>query len=212
MTRYRLHRVSGIALSAIVAFFSAATAARAQVAAATPSQAEALSAAAKASPKLVNGLAKELGSTPEQAAGAAGVLFGIAKALLKPEDFADVSKAVPGMDSLLAAVPADSLGAPSALAAPSDSSSTPGLPATPGFASATPGFASSAPGLTSSPATATTPLGADNWLGSAIGAFSKLGIKPDMIMKAVPYLSGYLKKHGGEALGSLLGGVLKTGK
>jgi hypothetical protein len=40
----------------------------------------------------------------------------------------------------------------------------------------------------------------------------KMGIKPDMIAKAVPYLSGYLKKHGTAALGSLIGGVLKTPK
>jgi len=34
-----------------------------------------------------------------------------------------------------------------------------------------------------------------------------------MIAKAVPYLSGYLKKHGtGGGLGSLLEGVFKTGK
>jgi hypothetical protein len=112
-------------------------------------QTEALSAAAKASPGFVTGLATELGSTPEQAAGAAGVLFTIAKALLEPEDFAQVEKAVPT---------------------------------------------------------------AQNWIGSAIAGFMKMGIKPDMIAKAVPYLSGYLKKHGTAGLGSLIGGVLKTPK
>ena len=35
--------------------------------------------AAKASPELVGALSKELGATPEQAAGAAGSLFGLAK-------------------------------------------------------------------------------------------------------------------------------------
>src|SRR5262245_35946618 len=114
MTGHRLHRVSRIAVCAIVLLFASATAARAQIDSATPSQAEALATAAKASPTLVEGLAKELGSTPEQAAGAAGVLFGIAKALLKPEDFAKVSQAVPGMDSLLAAVPVESLSTSSA--------------------------------------------------------------------------------------------------
>jgi hypothetical protein len=208
MTRHRLHGFACFASCAIVPFFLSATALRAQVAG-TQSQAEALSIAAKASPTLVNGLAKELDATPEQAAGAAGVLFGIAKALLKPEDFAKVSKAVPGMDSLLAAVPADAFSAPTTFAG---SPSTPGLSATPGFASATPGFASSTPGLASSPTSPETPITAQNWMGSAIGAFSKMGIKPDMLMKAVPYLSGYLKKHGGATLGSLLGGVFKTDK
>jgi hypothetical protein len=67
--------------------------------------------AAKASPDLVSALSKELGSTPEQAAGAAGSLFGLAKSRLKPEDFAQVSKAVPGMDLLLKAAPSVSGGA-----------------------------------------------------------------------------------------------------
>jgi hypothetical protein len=56
------------------------------------------------------------------------------------------------------------------------------------------------------------PITASNWIGSAISGFMKMGIKPDMIAKAVPYLSGYLKKHGTAGLGSLLGGLLKTPK
>ena len=67
---------------------------------------EAMSAAAKASTDLVGALSKEMGSSPEQAAGAAGALFGVAKTKLKPEEFAQVSKAVPGMDLLLKAAPA----------------------------------------------------------------------------------------------------------
>ena len=108
--------------SAIVGLFSAPTVARAQADFGAP-QAQALSAAVKASPELVTGLAKELGSTPEQAAGAAGLLFGIAKSLLKPEDFAAVAKAVPGMDALLAAAPRDAL--PAATLAPGFAGSSP---------------------------------------------------------------------------------------
>jgi hypothetical protein len=187
MTPFRLRRNSRIALCAMVGLFVSTTAARAQVDFGTPSAAEALSTAAKASPELVEGLAKELGSTPEQAAGAAGVLFGIAKSFLKPEDFAAVAKAVPGMDALLAAVPAGTTG---------------GRPAstfTAGFASASP----STPGLTA----ATT-----DGMTSAVAGFSKLGIKPDMIAKAIPFLSGYLKKYGGGDMGALLGGLFKTSK
>src|SRR5690349_11391084 len=71
--------------------------------------------AAKASPDLVGALSKELGSTPEQAAGAAGALFGVAKSRLKPEEFSQVSKAVPGMSSLLKAAPVAAVGTAGAL-------------------------------------------------------------------------------------------------
>jgi hypothetical protein len=204
MTPHRLHRISWIAACAIVGVFSSATAAQGQTDF-DARQTEALSAAAKASPDFVKGLAKELGSTPEQAAGAAGVLFNIAKALLKPEDFAQVEKAVPGMDALLAAVPADAVGTSGGTSSLSGSSFTP-----------TAGFASSSPSAITMPASSSAPAGTpitpQNWIGSAIAGFMKMGITPDMIAKAVPYLSGYLKKHGTAALGSLIGGLLKTPK
>jgi len=198
MTPYRLRRISWMAACVIAGTLSTATPAPGQTNF-DAQQAVALSAAAKASPDFVNGLAKELGSTPEQAAGAAGVIFTITKALLKPEDFAQVEKAVPGMDALLAAVPADAFGTSGA------TSFTP----TAGFAS------SSQPAITmpaSTSAPAGTPITAQNWIGSAISGFMKMGIKPDMIAKAVPYLSGYLRKHGTAGLGSLIGGLLKTSK
>ena len=193
MTPYRPYRVSSIAVWVIVGLLSSATAARAQLELSTPSQAEALSAAVKASPELVKDFAKELESTPEQAAGAAGVLFGIAKSFLKPEDFAKIAKAVPGMDALLATAPADLVG-------------TSGAPAGLGASALTPGFGSSS-SSTPSMAMAAAP----NGMASAIGALSKLGIKPNMIAKAIPFLSGYLKKLGGADVGALLGGVFKTG-
>lgn len=64
------------------------------------------SVAAKASPELVGSLSKEMGSSPEQAAGAAGTLFGIAKSRLSGDQFSQIAKAVPGMDALLKAAPA----------------------------------------------------------------------------------------------------------
>src|SRR5262245_17278678 len=198
MTSYRLHGVSCIALCAIVGLLSAETAAFAQFDAGTPSQSDALSAAAKASPKLVKELAKELGSTPEQAAGAAGVIFGIAKSFLNQDDFAKVAKAVPGMDALLAAVPPEAVGTSGQPAALAPSTLTPG------FASSSPSTSLSTPGITM----AAAPSG----MVSAIAGLSKLGIKPEMIAKAVPFLSGYLKKHAGAAVGGLLGGVFNQGK
>ena len=61
--------------------------------------------AAKISPELVGNLTKQLKVTPEQASGGAGSLFTLAKSRLKPEEFAKVSAAVPGMDGLLKAAP-----------------------------------------------------------------------------------------------------------
>jgi hypothetical protein len=125
--------------------------------------------AAKASPALVGELSKEIGSTPEQAAGAAGALFGVAKSRLKPDEFSQVSSAVPGMDSLLKAAPA--MG---------------------GGVGALSSMAGSAAGL-----------------ASAASAFSKLGLKPDMVAKAVPVLTSFVTKSGGAKVGNLLAGVLK---
>ena len=124
---------------------------------------QAASAAASASPELIGDLSKELGSTPEQAAGAAGALFGVAKSRLKPEEFSQISTAVPGMDSLLKAAPA----------------------------------------------TSALGLGGATGLASVSGAFTKLGLKPEMVSKAVPVLTSYVSKVGGPNVGSLLAGALK---
>jgi hypothetical protein len=130
------------------------------------------SAAAKASPELVNTLAKEIDATPEQAAGAAGALFGVAKSRLKPEEFSQVASAVPGIDALLKAAPAAA--------------------AATGTSGAMSKMAGSASGL-----------------ASAATAFSKLGLKPDMVSKAVPVLTNFVTKSGGANVGSLLAGALK---
>ncbi|HET9369303.1 MAG TPA: DUF2780 domain-containing protein [Vicinamibacterales bacterium] len=135
---------------------------------------QAASAAVKASPDLVKSLAKEIGGTPEQAAGAAGALFGVAKTRLKPDDFTQVSKAVPGMDALLKAAPALGAG---------------GVAGAAGAAGAVGGSASG--------------------LAGAATAFTKLGLKPEMVSKAVPVLTSYVTKTGGANVGSLLSGVLK---
>ena len=132
-----------------------------------------LAAAAKASPDLVAALTKELGSTPDQAAGAAGALFGLAKTRLKADEFAQVSKAVPGMESLLKAAPALAAAGGGAGAAISQ-------------------VAGQAAGL-----------------ASAAGAFSKLGLKPELVAKAVPILTQFVSKSGGAGVASLLAGALK---
>jgi uncharacterized protein VcgC/VcgE DUF2780 len=129
--------------------------------------------AAKASPDLVDALSKELGSTPEQAAGAAGALFGVAKSRLKPEEFSQVSKAVPGMSALLKAAPA------------------------------------AAVGTSGAPAALSKMAGSASGLAAAASAFTKLGLKPEMVAQAVPILTQFVTKSGGADVGGLLAGVLK---
>ncbi len=129
-------------------------------------------AAAKSSPALVEALSKEIDATPEQAAGAAGALFSVAKSRLAPDEFAQVAKAVPGMDALLKAAP------------------------TAGAAAAGAGALSKLSG----PGTG---------LGPAVSAFSKLGLKPEMVGKAVTLLTSFVTKSGGTKVGSLLAGALK---
>jgi hypothetical protein len=51
--------------------------------------------------------------------------------------------------------------------------------------------------------------GAMGGLGSAAAAFSKLGLKPEMVAKAIPVLTQYVSKAGGAGVGSLLAGALK---
>jgi hypothetical protein len=127
-------------------------------------------AAVKASPDLVGALSKEIGATPEQAAGAAGALFGVAKSRLKPDEFSQVAGAVPGMDALLSAAPSVDAGGAGVLSK----------------------VGGSAAGL-----------------ASAASAFSKLGLKPELVAKAVPVLTSFVGKAGGANVGSLLAGVLK---
>jgi len=151
------------------------------VSAQAPTSNAAAAAAAKASPELVGALSKEIGGTPEQAAGAAGALFGVAKSRLKADEFSNLSSAVPGMDMLLGAAPA--MGAPSA---------TSGAVGTAGAA----GALSQAAGMASG-------------LAGAASAFQKLGLKPELVAKAVPILTSFVTKSGGASMGSLLASVLK---
>ena len=140
------------------------------------SQATAQSAAAaavKASPALVGALSKEMSSTPEQAAGAAGALFGVAKSRLNADQFSQIATAVPGMDSLLGAAPAPAGGLGAATGALSQ-------------------LGGSASGL-----------------AGAAAAFSKLGLSPEMVSKAIPILTSFVTKSGGANVGNLLAGVLK---
>jgi hypothetical protein len=135
---------------------------------------DAARAGAQASPELVAALSKEIGATTEQSAGAAGALFGVAKSKLAPNQFSQVSQAVPGMDLLLKAAPMAS-------------------------AAAATGTSGSLSQLAGSAGT----------LAGAAAAFSKMGLKPELVAKAVPILTSFVTKSGGANVGSLLASVLK---
>jgi len=144
-----------------------ATVCAALIAVSAAAQTSAAAAAAKASPDLVAALSKELSATPDQAAGAAGALFGAAKSRLAPADWSQVAKAVPGMASLLKAAPAAAGGG------------------------------------------ASNPLSQVAGLAGAASAFSKLGLSPDLVAKAIPVLTSFVTKSGGADVGKLLAGALK---
>jgi hypothetical protein len=133
----------------------------------------AAAAAVKASPALVGELSKGMGSTPEQAAGAAGALFGVAKSRLNADQFSQVASAVPGMDALLGAAPAPGGGVGAATGALSQVG------------------------------------GSAGGLAGAAAAFSKLGLSPDLVSKAIPVLTSFVTKSGGANVGTLLAGALK---
>jgi uncharacterized protein VcgC/VcgE DUF2780 len=163
----------GVACVALVVGFASSTVRASQDAKSAGGFSTDAALAAKASPDLVGALSKELGSTPEQAAGAAGALFGVAKSRLKPEEFSHVSKAVPGMTSLLKAAPA------------------------------------AAVGTSGAPAALSKMAGSASGLAAAASAFTKLGLKPEMVAQAVPILTQFVTKSGGADVGGLLAGVLK---
>jgi hypothetical protein len=133
---------------------------------------DAARAAVNGSPALVSALSKEIGASPEQAAGAAGALFGVAKSKLSPSDFSQVSNAVPGMDLLLKAAPAA------------------------GGATGTSGALSQLGGSAAG-------------LAAAASAFSKMGLSPNLVAKAIPILTAFVTKSGGANVGNLLASVLK---
>jgi hypothetical protein len=53
--------------------------------------------------------------------------------------------------------------------------------------------------------------GSAGGLASAASAFSKLGLKPELVAKAVPILTQFVTKSGGSAIGGLLAGGLLAG-
>jgi len=104
----RGHGYPGVACIVLLALLALCTVPEEAVAWTTPAAA----AAAQANPQLVTAVSKEIGGTREEAAGAAGALFGLAKSRLKADEFSQVAKAVPGLDAFLKAAPSPSAAAP----------------------------------------------------------------------------------------------------
>ncbi|HSE39288.1 MAG TPA: DUF2780 domain-containing protein, partial [Acidobacteriota bacterium] len=73
--------------------------------------------------ELVKNISEKLSVKPEQAAGGIGSVFNYAKGKLSADDFGKVSKAIPGMDSLLAVAPAVDSNVATAMAKVSPSAS-----------------------------------------------------------------------------------------
>ena len=162
MTRFRRLSIAGVALLSVV------VASKPLFAQMTAAQTKAAKAAATANPDLIGSLSKAMGSSTDQAAGAAGALFGLAKSKLPAGDFSSLSKAIPGMSSMLNAAPAmDSGGASGTMAKMAGG------------------------------------------LGPVTAAFSKLGLKPEMVAMAMPVVTDYVNKKAGPKLGGLLANVLK---
>jgi hypothetical protein len=51
--------------------------------------------------------------------------------------------------------------------------------------------------------------GSAGGLASAAAAFSKLGLSPDLVAKAIPVLTSFVSKSGGANVGNLLAAALK---
>jgi hypothetical protein len=177
-----------------ILFLTAGAIAQAQEPAPAASAAPAAAAAAAApagktveqtaSPELVGKLVSELGITPAQAEGAAGILFGNAKAKLTADEFAKVAAAVPNMDGLLKAAPG---------AAPA----------------AAPATAPAAAGVSPAPNKTTAALAAFKTAATASSTMSKLGIKPETALKVAPALIKAVQGTGGAQVAALLAGALK---
>jgi Protein of unknown function VcgC/VcgE (DUF2780) len=134
---------------------------------------------ASQAPSLVDILVRQLGITPEQAAGGAGAIFSMAKQGMSPTDFSQVIKAVPGMNQYLAA-------------APSQTAPTYGMADLMGAAGSALGGSGSALGN----------------MASLVASFQSLGLNFGMVSQFIPVILQYAQTQGGAATMSLLQSAL----
>jgi Protein of unknown function VcgC/VcgE (DUF2780) len=70
-------------------------------------------------------------------------------------------------------------------------------------------IASAVPGMDALLSAAPAMGGSAAGLAGAASAFTKLGLKPELVAKAVPVLTQFVTKSGGANVGNLLASVLK---
>ena len=80
------------------------------------------------------------------------------------------------------------------------------VPGMDGLLGAAPAMAAASGGAAGA---AVAAAGGMSGLSSLAGAFSKLGLKPDMVAKAIPVVTNYVTKSGGAEVGKLLASVLR---
>lgn len=139
---------------------------------------------------LIDLLIGQLGVTEQQATGGAGSIFQYAKSKLSPAEFGQVANAVPNMNSLLKAAPT-----PSSMGDMGGSMHSKVGGAVPNSVGSMLGGKSGS-------------VEAAGGLASLAGAFSKLGLSPEMVQQFVPPILSYVEKTGGAAVKNLLASVL----
>ena len=144
---------------------------------------------------LVDLLTRQLGVTTDQAEGGAGAIFSTAKQELSPDEYDQVSDAVPEATTLLDKAPKPE----------ADADTDSGSEDTGGMAGSLGDVTSALGGGGSSIAGAAQAAGG---MGALSESFSSLGMSPDMVGKFIPVVLDYAQSKGGDAVMSLLKGAL----
>jgi Protein of unknown function VcgC/VcgE (DUF2780) len=132
-------------------------------------------------PSLVNMLSSQLGVNQQQATAGAGSIFALAQQNMSPQNFAQVSNAVPNMNNMLAAAPAMQ---PQQAAAPANNSML---------------------GVAENILLANTQLGG---VANLANTFQSLGMNGSMAGQFLPIILQYVQQQGGSGTMSLLQNAL----
>ncbi|OKH19101.1 DUF2780 domain-containing protein [[Limnothrix rosea] IAM M-220] len=124
--------------------------------------------------ELISMLTEQLGVSEHQAKGGSGLLFKLAKDQLNNEEFGQIAKVVPHIESLMQTAP------------PKEDAGMVGMLG---------GFASSLGG---------DQMATIGTLAQLAGGFKSLDLDPTMIQKFAPIIMTFLQSEGGEQVKSLL--------
>lgn len=149
-------------------------------------------------------LVSKVGVSQPQALGGAGSIFKLAKNQMSADNFAQLSGAVPDMDSYLEAAPALGTAAPTlSTAAPAS-----GTGALAGAAVSALGGGAALGGGGALGGQAAAVGGKLATLQQLAPAFEQLGMKQKLVGKFVPVVVDYVKQQGGASTAQLLTGAL----